>query len=80
MKEKEMTRGEPERECYFYNFGDNSNFEYRCPTAYGARCEFYDTFFGADSMDVETKEYINLKPDCSGCSEERKAGLEGRVE
>jgi len=80
MKEKEINRGKPERECYFYNFGDNLNFEYNCPTAYGARCEFYDTSFGVKTMDPETKEYINLKPDCSKCSEERKKGLEERVE
>lgn len=75
-----MSRSKPARECYFYNHGNNSNFEYRCPTAYGARCEFFDTFFSAYSLDNETKEYLDMKPSCSKCSEERKNGLEGKVE
>lgn len=69
-----------ERECFFYNHGNNPNFEYRCPLEYGARCEFYDTFFSAYTIDIDTKEPVNLKPDCSECPEERKRGLEGRIE
>lgn len=50
------------RNCYYYNLGDNSNFEYECPTSYGARCEFYDKFFTVKSVNMD-----NLDPDCSIC-------------
>lgn len=33
-----------ERDCYFYNWGDNPNFEYLCPKPYGARCEYKEEF------------------------------------
>jgi hypothetical protein len=71
---------QPVRECFFYNHGNNLNFTYHCPLEYGARCEFYDKFFSAYTFDVETKQYLNLNPDCSKCSEERKKGLEERIE
>ncbi len=60
------------KNCYYYNFGDNENFEYKCPIEYGARCEFYDLFFSSKNESGE-----GLDPDCSSCE---NGGLERRVE
>jgi len=78
MKNKEMIKEKPNRDCHFYNFGDNPNFEYHCPTTYGARCEFYDKFFSAYTQDPETKMYVNMEPSCKKCG--GKDDLEGRIE
>lgn len=53
---------ETNSECYYYNWGDNPNFEYVCPREYGARCEFHNKFFSA--YDNTGKD---LNPDCTNC-------------
>ncbi len=72
-----MIKEEPNRDCYYYNFGGNPNFEYHCPAAYGPRCEYHDKFFSAFTLDHETKEYIGLNPSCKACE---KNSLEERIE
>ncbi len=61
------------KKCYFYNFGENKNFDYICPSVYGARCEFFDKFFSRSSKE-------ELRPDCSECSEEVTSGLVNLVQ
>ena len=75
--ENKMNQEEPKRDCHYYNFGDNSNFKYKCPSAYGARCELHDEFFSALTMDPKTGKYIGLSPSCKDCD---KNNLEGKVE
>ena len=57
-----MIKKETASNCYYYNWNNNPNFEYVCPTVYGARCEFYDKFFSAKNQNGE-----DLDPDCTLC-------------
>ena len=73
MLDKEgRTKREVRADCYYYNWGDNANFEYKCPVEYGPRCEFYDLFFSSKNEFGE-----GLDPDCSSC---KISGIERRVE
>jgi hypothetical protein len=54
---------ETNSDCYFYNWGNNLNFDYKCPREYGARCEYYDKFFSAKNFTGE-----GLDPDCTICN------------
>ena len=60
------------KECEYYNWGGDLEKGYPpYPSTYGARCEFYDTFFYSDEK--------GITPDCNNCIEkkikERKIGM-----
>ena len=54
-------KNKTKRNCKYYNWGNNPDYEYRCPREYGARCEKFNTFFSI----------INdrLEPNCFECEE-----------